>query len=67
MNYKLVTVLTLAGLAIIFILQNVTVVEIKFLFWSLQMSRAIFMFLMMAIGIVIGWILQSHLTHRRNR
>ena len=65
MNYKLVTVLTLAGLAVLFIIQNVTVVEIKFLFWSLQMSRALLMFGLLAIGVMIGWFLHSYLNHRR--
>ena len=65
MNYKLVTVLTLAGLAVLFIIQNVTVVEIKFLFWSLQMSRALLMFGLLTIGVLIGWFLHSYLNHRR--
>lgn len=67
MNAKLITVLVLAGLAVLFIIQNVTVVEIKFLFWSIEMSRALMMFLLLAIGVVIGWFLHGILKHRQTR
>ena len=36
MGYKLIFILILAGLAVIFIVQNVAVVEIQFLFWSIS-------------------------------
>jgi putative membrane protein len=58
-NYKLILILVLAGLSVMFIIQNVNVVEIRFLFWSIQMSRALLMFFLFAIGIIIGWFLQS--------
>ncbi len=57
MNAKLIFVLILTGFAVLFILQNVAAVEIQFLFWSMQMSRALLMFLILTIGIVIGWFL----------
>lgn len=60
MNIKLIVVLVLAGLAVVFIVQNVTVVEVKFLLWSVEMSRALLMFLLLAVGIVIGWFLHGH-------
>ncbi len=59
MNTKLVISLILAGLAVLFIIQNVTVVDIRFLFWTLSMSRALLMFFLLAIGVVIGWSLHS--------
>ncbi|ATX81542.1 Protein of unknown function (DUF1049) [Mariprofundus ferrinatatus] len=65
MNNKLVLPLTLAALAVLFIIQNVTVVEIKFLFWSLQMSRSLFMILLLAIGMAIGWFLHAHFQHKK--
>jgi uncharacterized integral membrane protein len=55
----------LAGLAVLFIVQNVAVVDIKFLFWKLSMSRALFMFIMLAIGILVGWTLHSLHQHRK--
>jgi len=60
MNYKLVVMSILAGLVALFILQNVAIVEIQFLFWSTQMSRSLLMFVVFAIGIIFGWFLHSH-------
>ena len=65
MNFKLITILILAGLVVLFIIQNVAVVEIKFLFWSIQMSRSLLMFLLLAIGMVMGWFLHGYLKYRK--
>ena len=65
MNYKMITALILAGLAVVFIVQNVNVVEIKFLFWSIQMSRSLFMFFLLAVGIIVGWIMRGHLIKKK--
>ena len=67
MNYKLILVLILAGLAVLFIIQNVAVVDIRFLFWSMQMSRSLLMFLLLAIGIIIGWFLHGYLKYRKGK
>jgi uncharacterized integral membrane protein len=64
MHAKLIFVLILTGFAVLFILQNVAAVEIQFLFWSIQMSRALLMFLLLTIGIVIGWLLHSYIKYR---
>ena len=66
MNIKLIFVLVLAGLAVIFIVQNVTVVEVRFLLWSIEISRALLMFLLLAVGIVIGWFLHGHFKYRKD-
>ena len=60
MNVKITSILVLVALVVLFVIQNITVVEINFLFWSLQMSRALLIFFLLAIGIVIGWLLHSH-------
>jgi uncharacterized integral membrane protein len=65
MNFKLIFILILACLAVIFIIQNVDIVEIRFLIWFIQMSRALLMFLLVAIGIMIGWFLKSYFSHRK--
>jgi uncharacterized integral membrane protein len=65
MNAKLISCLALAGLVVIFIIQNVTVIDIRFLFWTLSMSRALLMFFVLAIGVVIGWSLHSLSVSRR--
>jgi len=67
MNYKLITILILAGLAVLFIVQNVAVVEIQFMFWSTQMPRSLLMFLVLGTGMIIGWFLHSYLHFRKHR
>ena len=60
MNFKLILSLVMAGMAVLFIIQNVTVVELRFLFWTLSMSRALFMSLILSTGIIMGWLLHSY-------
>jgi uncharacterized integral membrane protein len=65
MNLKLFSILLLVALASIFIVQNAEVVELRFLFWKVAMSRALmFVFLMLA-GIGVGWLLHGHLSRKR--
>jgi uncharacterized integral membrane protein len=65
MSPRLVAGLILSGLAVLFIIQNVDVVEIRFLFWRLHMSQALLIFVVLALGIVIGWLLHSVSRHKR--
>ena len=67
MNYKMVLILILSGLAVLFIIQNVAVVEIQFLFWATQMPRSLLMFLLLAIGVSIGWFLHGYVRHGKNK
>jgi lipopolysaccharide assembly protein A len=59
MNIKLILGLIIAGMAIVFIIQNVTTVDLTFLFWTLSMSRALLMFLTLSLGITLGWLLHG--------
>ena len=67
MSYKLALIIVLSGLAVLFIIQNVVVVEVRFLFWSIAMSRSLLMFFMIAIGMIIGWVLHGVFRRRANR
>ena len=49
--------MTVLGLVVVFIIQNVTVVEVTFLLWTLKMPRAILLFLVFAVGAVCGGLL----------
>lgn len=49
----------LIALPVIFVLQNTEVVEIRFLFWTLSMSRVLIILLLLAIGMLAGWLLHS--------
>jgi putative membrane protein len=67
MNFKLIVILILTCLAVIFIIQNVEIVEIRFLFWSIKLSRSLLMFFLVAAGIIIGWFLNSFLKYRKTK
>jgi uncharacterized integral membrane protein len=67
MNAKFLLVSVLVGLVALFIIQNVAVIEIQFMLWSFRMSRSLLMFLLLATGILIGWLLHAFLRHRRAR
>lgn len=64
-HLKLLLSLIFAGIVIVFVIQNVAVVEIRFLFWTFAMSKALLVFCVSAIGIVIGWMLCSWFSFRR--
>lgn len=66
-NLKLVVGLVLAGLIVLFTLQNADVVELRFLFWKWSVPRAVIIFSVLAVGIIIGWILSSWARHRRQK
>jgi uncharacterized integral membrane protein len=59
-QWKLISICTLTGVTVLFTVQNYEVVELKFLFWTLAMSRALMLFLILAVGITIGWLLRGH-------
>ncbi|HUH66567.1 MAG TPA: LapA family protein [Syntrophales bacterium] len=67
MNLKFVLILILAGIVIIFITQNVAVVEVRFLFWNMSMSRALLIFFLLIIGVALGWFLHSYVVYRRSQ
>lgn len=64
MNWRWIVILTLMFLLAIFTVQNHEVVEVHFLLWSLEASRAIVIFGTLIIGIIIG--LTSFYLWKRN-
>ena len=48
--------MVIAILFAIFILQNAEVVEVRFLFWGTEASRAIVLLVTFFIGLVSGWL-----------
>ena len=67
MSIKLILIFILASIAVIFIIQNVAVVEVSFLFWSVSMSRALLIFFLLIIGFVLGWFLHGYLSYRQSK
>ncbi len=66
-NYKVIISLVLFLLAIIFMVQNLDVVEIHFLFWNLAMSLSLLIFLLFIIGAIAGWLLVSLRSHSKSK
>ncbi len=58
-HFKLILALVLIGLVVLFAVQNYEVVQLRLLFWSVEMSRALLLFLVLATGIGLGWIVRS--------
>jgi uncharacterized integral membrane protein len=67
MNLKLILLLILSSLAMIFIAQNVVLVEIGFLFWRVSMSSALLIFFTLMMGFILGWFLHSYLLYRKSK
>lgn len=67
MTAKLVASTILAGLAIVFVIQNVTVVKMRFLFWTLSMSMTVAMVLVLSLGLLSGWLLRGAFSRRKSR
>ncbi len=66
LKFKLIIGLVIAALVVVFIVQNVAVVDIKFLFWKLSMSRSLMMFFLVIIGMIAGWFLKGAAVRRKN-
>jgi len=65
MKVKLVLSLVVTALVLLFVLQNTTIVEIQFLFWSLSMSRSLLIVVFVAMGVAIGWLLRSNVSFKK--
>ena len=55
MKFRITMTLLLLGLVMIFAVQNVAVVDLKFLIGHGSIPRSLLIFLMLLIGIAIGW------------
>jgi len=64
MHVKLIIVLALIALLSIFIIQNSDVVALQFLFWKIEMSRALMFVFVLLFGTGIGWFLRGYLMHK---
>lgn len=67
LNLKLIIIIALLVLAGIFVIQNTEVVELRFLFWTMTMSRALMFIHLLLIGIAIGWLVCGHKLHKNQR
>jgi uncharacterized integral membrane protein len=64
---KPIVVITLSLLLTAFILQNMGIVEIKFLFWKFGLSRALLILGPFAMGILIGFLVGWEMFGKRRK
>lgn len=67
MNFKIILVIILACFSLVFLVQNLDVVVVSFLFWDISMSRALLLFFSLFIGFIIGWSLHSYFSYLRSK
>ncbi|MBU0986076.1 MAG: LapA family protein [Proteobacteria bacterium] len=56
MTPKRIALIIIAILFAVFILQNAQMVEVRFLFWGTEASRAIVLLVTFFLGLVTGWL-----------
>ena len=59
MNFKLFMAMVFIALTGIFVFQNMEVVRVDFLIWSLEASRVIIYLSVFLIGAFVGWLGKS--------
>jgi len=67
MNFKIILSVILAGLVLLFIIQNLTAININFIFWTLYISSSFLMFILFLIGFILGWLLHNYSIHSREK
>lgn len=67
MSVKLIAALVLAGLLVLFAVQNAEPVEFRFLIWTFALSRALIMSILLAIGVLLGWTMHAVSTYRERK
>ncbi len=47
------------GLLVVLTLQNTEEVSLQFLLWAVTLSRALLVFILIVVGVLLGWVLRS--------
>lgn len=67
MNFKIFSIITLIILAVVFILQNVTEVEVNLFLWHIKISRALLIVINLLIGFLLGWFIKSYTGYKNSK
>lgn len=59
MRTRLIVTLLLIVLVMIFALQNAATVDIQLFFWQVSMPRSLLIFVMLGVGVAIGWFTRA--------
>ena len=65
MNIKVILLMIIAGLAVLFIIQNVSAVTVGIFLWTISLSLALLIFLVLAMGFALGWFLHSFIAYQK--
>ncbi len=65
MKPKLIAGAVLVLLILVFVFQNTEVVDLRFLFWTVTMSRVLLAMLFLIVGLILGWILCGLVQQRK--
>ncbi len=67
MKWKLLITVILLFFVVVFMVQNAAIVEIKLLFWEIDMPRSLLVFMLLLIGVLIGWFTRAMYRLTRNQ
>jgi len=67
MSFKIIFLVIVAGFTVVFLIQNVAAVTVKYFFWEISLSLALLIFFIMAIGFIMGWFLHAFLSYRKDK
>ncbi len=67
MKWKLSITVILLFFVVVFMVQNAAIVEIKLLFWEIDMPRSLLVFMLLLIGVLIGWFTRAMYRLTRNQ
>jgi uncharacterized integral membrane protein len=62
MKYLIITIVVLV---LVFVFQNMQVVDIRFLFWKVSMSNTLILFFAVAFGFICGLLFRLSLRSRK--
>ncbi|GMU94497.1 MULTISPECIES: LapA family protein [Ignavibacterium] len=65
MRTKIIILLVLIGMFILFVIQNIEVVIIHFLFFSFAVSQVLLLFIVFAVGVIVGLMLPGTLDNKK--
>lgn len=56
---KRLILLIVAAPVLVFVVQNIQITELRFLVWRIAMPHALLLILVLAAGVLIGWVLRA--------
>ena len=58
-------VLAIVGIVVLFTLQNIVTVQVTFLLWTMELPRALLLFIVFSLGMLVGYVVKSTHTNAR--